>query len=154
MSPHSMLSSAACQLARQQLSPAMAFVQCCRRAFSTSWSSSIYSATSASSPAGNHSLQTIPEFLLPYRRNRIQFSSSRLPPFPSRRQRFASSSTASNRGAKVIQNPRVDDDGNPLWIHITPRAAAVREFISFWLYCLIVPCRESPLPWHLRSDAA
>ncbi|KAL2012707.1 hypothetical protein VTN00DRAFT_232 [Thermoascus crustaceus] len=150
MSPHSMLSSTACRLARQQSSPAVVFVQHCRRAFATSGPSSSYSATSASSAGGQNSLQSIPEFLLPYRRARSQFSSSRLSQYPSCRQRFAFSSTASNRAASVVQNPRTDEDGNPLWINISPRAAArLREITDPSSSSISTTLQENPYH-HLR----
>ncbi|GFF30762.1 iron-sulfur assembly protein 2 [Aspergillus udagawae] len=39
------------------------------------------------------------------------------------RQRCAFSASAARPGVKVVQNPRVDDEGNTLMINISPRAA-------------------------------
>ncbi|KAJ9208774.1 hypothetical protein DTO166G4_9233 [Paecilomyces variotii] len=63
------------------------------------------------------------QFLLPSRTHRRL----RRPALPStlslRRQRFAYSTTTPSDAAKVILNPRKDDDGNDLWMKISPRAA-------------------------------
>jgi hypothetical protein len=132
MSPH-MLPSSACRLAQRQASPATFFIRHCHRCFSTSGiaspSYSSLTAVTKSSP------QPIPDFLLPSRRswrpsNRlVSRSASSSESFA---QRFAFSSTAASRAAAVVQNPRTDDDGNPLWINISARAATVRGFVISW----------------------
>lgn len=122
MAPTKMLSSTACRLARQQSSPAVLFVHHCRRASSASAATANYptSWNSVQSPA-----YSIPEFLLPSRTHRTIHR----PAFPTtlslRRQRFAYSTATPSDAAKVVLNPRKDDDGNDLWMKISPRAAEV-----------------------------
>ncbi|KAJ9297410.1 hypothetical protein DTO217A2_8658 [Paecilomyces variotii] len=120
MSPTNMLSSTACRLARRQNSPAMIFVRHCRRVSSVPGAAANYSTSRNSVQSPTYS---IPEFLLPSRTHRRL----RRPALPStlslRRQRFAYSTTTPSDAAKVILNPRKDDDGNDLWMKISPRAA-------------------------------
>lgn len=140
MSPH-ILSSTVCRLARRQASPAI-FIRHCHRCFSTSGVASSYAA---STPATKASLQPIPDFLLPSLRswrpnNRLVSRSASSPQF--HHQRFAFSSTTASRAATVVQNPRTDDDGNPLWINISPRAAKVRGFYCPGTACIIFDFME------------
>jgi hypothetical protein len=122
MSPTKMLSSTACRFALQQNSPAASFVHHCRRALSPSGAAASYSTSWNSVQTPIHS---IPEFLLPTRTHR-RFCRPGIPSRLSpRRQHFAYSTTSPSEAAKVIQNPRKDEDGNDLWIKISPRAAEV-----------------------------
>ncbi|KAL1968566.1 hypothetical protein VTN77DRAFT_1776 [Rasamsonia byssochlamydoides] len=144
MSPH-MLSSTACRLTQRQASPAIFFIRHCQRCFSTSGV--------ASTPVTKASLQPIPDFLLPSRKpwrpsNRLLSRSASSP--QCYQQRFAFSSTAASRAATVVQNPRTDDDGNPLWINISPRAARrLREITDPESSSISTTLNENPYH-HLR----
>lgn len=135
MSPHMILSTA-CRFVQRRTSPAIFFIRHCHRCFSTSGVASSYAA---STPATKASLQPIPDFLLSSLRswrpnNRLV---SRSASSPQRHQRFTFSSTTASRAATVVQNPRTDDDGNPLWINISPRAAKVRCFYCSETACIV-----------------
>ncbi|RAK71236.1 uncharacterized protein BO72DRAFT_21428 [Aspergillus fijiensis CBS 313.89] len=50
------------------------------------------------------------------------------------RQRYPFSSSAIRTNAKILQNPRVDEDGKELTIKISPRAAEVGFYLSFDIF--------------------
>ncbi|KAB8203395.1 hypothetical protein BDV34DRAFT_199477 [Aspergillus parasiticus] len=112
----SMLSSAARQLWRQR-SPRTGVP-----AFSSSKPRSSISASFSDSTPRRSISYAICES------KTYRFSSPRrsLAAFVRLQQRCAFSSTSTRPATKVIQNPRTGEDGNPLTIEISPRAAEVR----------------------------
>ncbi|KAL1861958.1 [4Fe-4S] proteins maturation [Paecilomyces lecythidis] len=147
MAPTKMLSSTACRLARQQSSPAVLFVHHCRRASSASAATANYptSWNSVQSPA-----YSIPEFLLPSRTHRTIHRLAFPTTLSLRRQRFAYSTATPSDAAKVVLNPRKDDDGNDLWMKISPRAAErLREITDPSSSSVSTTLQENPYH-HLR----
>ncbi|PGH21414.1 hypothetical protein AJ80_03331 [Polytolypa hystricis UAMH7299] len=114
------LSSARCRLARSQSSPAALFLQQFRRSFCVSRTATY----PISQYTRNHSNQSLPAFLLP---SRDQLFAQQSPALPQRHalpnQRVLFSSTATTHATSVLLNPRVNDDGKPMLIEISPRAA-------------------------------
>ncbi|KAE8156075.1 hypothetical protein BDV40DRAFT_282256 [Aspergillus tamarii] len=69
--------------------------------------------------------------------NRITSPRRSLPAFVRFQQRCAFSSSSIRPATKVLQNPRTGEDGNPLTIEISPRAAEVRSYrCSFVTSCV------------------
>lgn len=66
------------------------------------------------------------------------------------RQRCAFSASTARPGVKVVQNPRVDDEGNALMINISPRAAEVC-WMTFLKLCL---CLFAEMSDQLRIPSA
>lgn len=120
------LSSATYRLSRHPSHSPAVSVRRCHRLFSTprtapSISASLYSGFVSRQPATN----TLGASGKPQTfRNRLPRSS--LTPFAAPRQRYAFSSSSARPGARVVQNPRTDDDGNELMVSISSRAAEVR----------------------------
>ncbi|EEH19701.2 hypothetical protein PABG_01960 [Paracoccidioides brasiliensis Pb03] len=115
------LSLTRCCLSQQNVSSAAVFVQ-------QSWRTmSIAANHSASSRCyASHTIQPVLPFLLPYTHR----SNSRRSLGPRKSTRFSSSNQTSTfsttqpkHWAKAILNPRTDDEGKPMMINISPRAA-------------------------------
>ncbi|KAK2765172.1 hypothetical protein FQN54_008871 [Arachnomyces sp. PD_36] len=120
------ISSAACGLARQQTSPAAIFVRHCRRSLSSATGAS--SSSKYKYASRHYSTEPVLEFLLPARyplRLEQRRSAPRsLPSFQQPLQRRSQfSTTTTNNAAAVLLNPRNDEDGKPMWMEISPRAA-------------------------------
>lgn len=128
--PQHVLSSTGCWLARCQNSPAAHFLHQYRRTLMTMSSSS----TTIPKSTASRIAQPIPAFLLPVRYSSPARSHRHLlrslvlaPSKRSGQQLTARFSTSPvNRATSVTLNPRVDEEGNPMEIKISPRAAKVR----------------------------
>ncbi|KKZ57805.1 hypothetical protein EMCG_05556 [[Emmonsia] crescens] len=121
------LAFASCRLAQTQVSPAASFLRQSRRALSIAANSSVSSQYYAS-----HSILPILPFLHPYAyrpNSRCSQVSRRSTPFPAPKQLSAFSTTQHTQATRVLLNPRTDDDGKPLMIDISPRAAQVLVFL-------------------------
>lgn len=120
------LAFASCRLAQTQVSPAASFLRQSRRALSIAANSSVSSQYYAS-----HSILPILPFLHPYAyrpNSRCSQVCRRTTPFPAPKQLSAFSTTQPKQATRVLLNPRTDDDGKPLMIDISPRAAQVWDF--------------------------
>ena len=117
MSRSTFLPSLACRLPRHYILSKTA-ARCCHRSLSTA--DSTFNLYNATSPSSSSSLRILEH----QKKSRLSFipSSSRFL-VPSNRRSFISS--AKNSAAHVLQNPRVGEDGENLWINISPRAAEV-----------------------------
>ncbi|PKX98848.1 uncharacterized protein P174DRAFT_31047 [Aspergillus novofumigatus IBT 16806] len=124
------LSSAVLRLSRRQNMPGVAIVR-----FTSSRASN--SACRLSAPFSSCST-TIPRSISS---SLIPSTANALFRIPSTRRslnyrpRCAFSASTARAGAKVVQNPRMDDEGNTLMINISPRAAEVCwiTFLKLWL---------------------
>ncbi|EEH38962.2 iron-binding protein erpA [Paracoccidioides lutzii Pb01] len=117
------LSLTRCRLSQQNISSAAVFVQQSWRAMSIAANHSASSRYYAS-----HAIQPVLPFLLPYTHR----SNSRRSLGPRKSTRFSSpnqpstfSTSQPKHWAKAILNPRTDDEGKPMMINISPRAAKV-----------------------------
>ncbi|KAE8380720.1 hypothetical protein BDV26DRAFT_256869 [Aspergillus bertholletiae] len=126
----SMLSSAARQLWRQH-SP--------RAGVPAFPSSKPRSSISVSASFGDSApRRSISYTICESKRSQIVSPRRSLPAFVRLQQRCAFSSTSLRPATKVLQNPRTGEDGNPLTIDISPRAAEVCSYryysLPFLLY--------------------
>lgn len=99
-----------------------------RRTFSsmTCVSTATSAAPTACHPAGSVPRLLPPRQLPPRHRSRALLSRNLSP----RVRHSPFSTTTPNRATTVALNPRVDDDGNPMVVEISPRAANVRRICA------------------------
>ncbi|KAI9934660.1 hypothetical protein ASPWEDRAFT_161291 [Aspergillus wentii DTO 134E9] len=120
-----MLSSAARQLSRQSPASATSVISVsqCPRSFSTSRPALNFSASAFCASPSYRSVSSAFGVSRKSPLSRNRFPQSSLSPFAAPRQRYAFSSSTVRSEAKVLQNPKTDDDGNSLLIDISSRAA-------------------------------